>query len=299
MNTMMVRSKWLPWMLLILLWETAFALACYIDAGSDKIKHMDSSVLDRVLGASRTAFGNEFYMEADRYFHLGVGHAQQRAFTGLFEKWADTLLPNIHVHPEGTDINEILPWLRFSTAMDPHNMDAYLNAAFWLAGQGERPDLAETILLEAQQNNPADYRVYQQKGRLYMVEQQSEKAAGSLEAGIRLWPGRQDSQDEQTRLDLAQMLACRAFLYEMKGKKEKALELFKQSFALSPQNQGLARQIEMLTRGEDVSLIAKTAWKELFPYKQTCAREEEAHGQEPRSESVHNEENHPMGNHKD
>lgn len=185
---------------LAVMWGTAFALACRLTseplmfgdetdspvttgspatAGSPAIagsSAMADSVAIKAFGATRMAVGNQLYANADRAFHMGVGVYRRPAFTSGFMRLAQAIMPEgiAHLHADG--VNEMVPWLYFATRADPHNVEAYVVAAFWLAGEGGRPDLAERVLNEARANNPKDYRVYQEKGRLAL------KAA--------LWPRR-------------------------------------------------------------------------------------------------------------
>ena len=266
--------------LLVFLWGIAFVMACRLDAVMTPLRTPDTSILDRVFGATRVLLGDHFYLEADRYFHLGVGHTHEHMYEGAFHRWAEAIQPVGHVHPRNHEINEILPWLRMATALDPHNVEAFLNAAFWISGQGKRRDLAEKIFFEAQRYNPDDYRIFQEKGLFYVREKEDQKAIHALDMAARLWPSRQDPEDEQTRLDLAQVLTIRAFLHEVLGENEQALALFKRASSMFPENQGLAKRIEMLEKGGDSVATARKTWDSYFPRSQTCSREEDGHDHE-------------------
>jgi tetratricopeptide (TPR) repeat protein len=266
-----------PWLLLILLWTAAFALGCRLDFAPVTIAPRGESVLGRVLGATRVAFSQRFYMEADRYFHLGVEHTRKTAFQGPFDRWYRIIQPDAHVHPEHGDVNEMLPWLRFATEADPHNVEAYLNAAYWLAGEGRHPELALAVYNEALRNNPDDYRIYLQRAQFFMRQHQYDRATRLLDSAKALWPGRLPVDDEQTRLDLAQILSYRAFLHELNGEQTQALELYKTARTIVPRQRSLQRQIEKIEDGTDMTLIAKETWVDLFPSEHICSREVEGH----------------------
>ena len=266
-----------PVLPLIFLWGCVFIMACRLDILAKTWPTSGASIIDRVFGTTRVAMGAHFYMEADRYFHLGVGHKPPHIYKGIFYPWAEAIQPTGHVHPRDREINEILPWLRVATALDPHNVDAFLNAAYWISGQGGRSDLGEAIFLEAQRYNPDDYRIFQEKGLYYVREKKDHQATHALDRAIQLWPSRQDPDDEQTRLDLAQILTIRAFLYEIAGEKEQALGLFKQASSMFPNNQGLAKRVEMLEKGEGSEAAARKTWDSFFPRSQICSREAHQH----------------------
>ena len=84
----------------------------------------------------------------------------------FFRRWKAEIEPSIHVHPEGVEVSEIMPWLRVTTEMDPNNVEAYLTTAYWLEESIRRPDVAEAVLREAQWNNPKDYRVINERAKM-------------------------------------------------------------------------------------------------------------------------------------
>ena len=271
-----------PWLLpaaaLLLLWGVAFSLAAQLTLRPFNVLSADTSVSERLLGASRVAFGDRFLEEADNYFHKGVTHVHQTAFSNnYFQALEELIKPSGHVHPEGIEISEIMPWLRFATKMDPHNVEAYLTTAYWLEESIRRPDVAEAILREAQLNNPKDYRVINARARRLFGTSSDSKAAMLLDTAIRLWPSNQDPADEQALLDLAQMLSYRAFLCELDGDRERALDLFKRAFAVMPGNKALEQRIAALERGEDCSRKDREAWEAIFAQRHVCVREGDDH----------------------
>jgi tetratricopeptide (TPR) repeat protein len=268
-------SSWLvPAAVLLLLWGVAFSMAAQLTLNPLNILSSDTSVAERLLGASRVAFGNSFFDEADNYFHQGVAHVRQKAFSNdYFQTMEAAIEPSGHVHPEGVKVSEIMPWLRFTTKMDPNNVDAYLTTAYWLEGSIRRPDVAEAVLREAQLNNPRDYRVINARAKMLFGTGDDGKAAILLDIAIKLWPSNQNPEDEQVRLDLAQMLSYRAFLFELKSDRERALDLFKKAYAEMPGNKSLEQRIAALERGEDFSRKDRQIWEALFARRQVCARE--------------------------
>jgi tetratricopeptide (TPR) repeat protein len=240
----------------------------------------DTSMAERLLGASRVAFGNSFFEEADNYFHKGVTHVRQKAFSNdYFQTLGAAIEPSGHVHPEEVEVSEIMPWLRVTTKMDPNNVDAYLTTAFWLEGSIRRPDVAEAILREAQLNNPRDYRVINARAKMLFGTGDDGKAAMLLDTAIKFWPSNQNPEDQQARLDLAQMLSYRAFLFELKSDRERAIDLFKRAYAAVPGNKALEQRIAALERGEDFSRKDRQIWETIFAQRHVCARDGEDHDQ--------------------
>jgi len=80
-------------------------------------------------------------------------------------------------------------------------------AAYWLAEEGRRPDLAEQVLNEALRNNPSDYRVYLEKGNLALGEGKYGKAARFLDAAFSLLSGlARPDKDYQPPADLGELI---------------------------------------------------------------------------------------------
>ena len=171
---------------LLVLFGAAFCLACLIATPDDSMNHDVGSLLDRVLGSTRVQFGNEFYLKADQYFHKGVDHTEETGFTDPFQRLYEAMTPQGHVHAEGIDVNEIMPWLRFATDMDSHNVDAYLVAAYWIA-RGGHPELAEDIYREAKRNNPGDYRVFLDWARCEMRQGAFTESGGATGSWIAVY----------------------------------------------------------------------------------------------------------------
>ncbi len=283
---------------LAICWGLAFVIACRVNPVAAGLATGSDTVIGRVLGSTRVFIGKDLFDEADTYFHLGVAHAGRPAFRdSWYQATARVVAPDRHVHPEGASIYEVMPWLRFATEVDPHNVEAYLAIAFWLAGQGKRPDLAARSLLEAQRNNPTDYRILMERARLYIQDQDDLHAAKTLDLGLKLWPSPMPPTDPQARLDLAQMLAFRAFIANLQGQPQLALKLFKMAHQLFPHNAALGERIADLEQGKDTSLWTRRMWTMMFPRNTRCAREGEAghvhdhdheHGDDHDHEDDHN-----------
>lgn len=281
-------SRLLPVAVLVLLWGVAFSMAAQLTLNPLNVLSSDTSVAERLLGASRMAFGNSFFDEADNYFHKGVAHVRPKAFSNdYFQALAGEIEPSIHVHPKGVEVSEIMPWLRFATKMDPKNVDAYLTTAYWLQESIERPDIADAVLREAQWNNPKDYRVINARAKMLFGTSSDEKASLLLDTAIKLWPSSQSPEDQQARLDLAQMLSYRAFLFELQGNREEALRLFRRAYSTVPDNRSLEQRIAALERGEDLSGKDREIWQKLFAQHHVCAREGPGHEHEGEDEDDH------------
>jgi len=260
-----------PWVAVVVLWGCVFALACFLTQLDVFADLADDSVAERLLGAGRIAIGGSLYEMADIYFHQGVPFQQKKAFLDVFQICSEEIRPTPHVHTRHGRLREIVPALHFAMQMDPHNVDAYLVAAYWMGDQGGRPGFAKDILLEGLRHNPGDHRIYLEKARIHMITQEKEEAIKSLEAGLRSWPSNLDWADKQVQLDRLQLVSLRAFLYEVEGNVDKAREFYSMAAQMSPNNMSLRKRVVMLERGETRQEWARDTWEQLFA-RRVCAR---------------------------
>lgn len=275
-----IHAPWIPWLGVLTLWTVGFSLACRLAPGRPGGDLAAQGVALRLLGSGRQAVGAALFERADLYFHKGVPHKVREAFTNTWLQQLEAeISPRLHLHAAGGEVAEILPWLRFVVAADPHYVDAFLVAAHFLATDLRRLDLAEQVLLEAQRHNPKDYRVLLEKARLFLRTRRFEQAANALDAALRCWPSAQDPADRQTLLDKAEILTYRAVVHEMGGERAAAAGCFRQVLALFPERTHLQRRLERLEHGEgpageDVELL-----RSLFerPGPVHCERESDEH----------------------
>lgn len=272
---------------LAVMWGAAFALCCRLTseplmtgdetaspatAGSPV---MTGSVALKALGATRVAMGDQLYANADRTFHMGVGVYRRPAFTSWFMRMAQAMAPEGHAHLQAEGVNEMVPWLYFATRADPHNVEAYVVAAFWLAGEGNRPDLAERVLDEARAYNSKDYRVYLEKGRLALKRGALPEAARAFDAASRLWERDPGPDKTQAQVDRAEILVYRGLLYEEGGDVPRALTCYRDMLALFPGREGIRERVaELAETGH--ARVAPTAMRQtiMFQRQHVCERED-------------------------
>jgi tetratricopeptide (TPR) repeat protein len=245
-------SPLLPWLLLASSGTLAFILAGILTA-SAPIPDPAAGLTDLLLGESRQALSLSCFNQADLFFHKGVDHIQARADThSIFQRWQAGITPEQHAHAEGAGSAEILPWLKLATRADPHNVEAFLVAAFWAAAGLHRNDLAHQILAEAQRLNPGDYRITLEKGRMAIRAGNLPSAFSSLEAVLSLQsqaPVSGGEPDRQFALDRAETFIFLGFLYEIQGTPSKAIECFKNALAIFPERVYIKTRVTLLEEG--------------------------------------------------
>src|ERR1700761_5219275 len=145
-------------LILILLLTLCFGLVTWLqplhEARLDKLEPAGST-LANLLGDGRQMVADYFSTEADVYFHSGyypsifdqarqqeeseadVMHPEEggsdqeeKGFMGEPLDWIDrfsrNFRPSRHTHLPGEEIREILPWLKLSAELDPHNIKTYM-----------------------------------------------------------------------------------------------------------------------------------------------------------------------------
>jgi tetratricopeptide (TPR) repeat protein len=244
-------AAWAPVTAAVGLWMAAVAGATrLVDVDRRIGSDMGLGILDRALGLMCGAVGERFFERADLYFHRGIPHQRPSIGPTLFTRWAARLVPPSPLHAEGADACEILPWLRFATAMDPGNVDAYLVAAYWVERSGGRPDLAEDVLREVVRRNPRDYRPFFDWARLALRRDSPARALALLGAGLRAWPEPAPPGDPDAVRDRAVMMEMRGLLLASDGQREEALRELERAAEIRPQAAGeIRRRMEEIRAG--------------------------------------------------
>jgi tetratricopeptide (TPR) repeat protein len=181
-------------LVLTLLFAACFTLATVLDAPiHDLLAQTDDAtgVMAALLGDSRRMFANQFFVEADVYFHSGYypsmfdkqetdidvkgdsGDEKQakvakradveESFLGPPRDWIErfgrNFFPTVHTHLDDARSREVLPWLRLSADMDPHRIETYVVASYWLRRTLNKSAEAEEFLREGLRANPDSFEI--------------------------------------------------------------------------------------------------------------------------------------------
>src|SRR5262249_37768508 len=159
-----------------------------------------TDVLALMLGDGRKMFANQMFAEADAYFHRGNypsifdvnARKEEHHMKGGAEEehehdehhdeheeeegpppprdWIEAFgrhfYPSVHVHLKEGEQREMLPWFRFSAELDPHRIDTYTVASYWLERLG-KVDEATDFLRDGLRANPGDPEILTELGRLF------------------------------------------------------------------------------------------------------------------------------------
>ncbi len=266
----MVRGVIVGWSGLLVTGGLAVTLSCRLSAmfllSGEKKDASPFSVVGKALGASRTALSASLLRGADRYFHLGRLTPPSEAFTNAwYQRIARTLSPQTHAHATGDQVKDMMAQIWFSLLADPHNVDAYLIAAYWLAGPDiNRPDMAQKVLQEGQRRNPRHHEFPCELALLALKTGRLDAARTHLEAGLRLWPGVRDPASKQTRLDKETLLTYRALLHEHDGRIAEALADWREVLSIFPSREEVHQRVKDLAAGRNPSIGAAHYWRLLL-----------------------------------
>jgi hypothetical protein len=202
-------------LVLLFLFVCCATLATVLDPGFRALRNSDASsanMLVALMGDSRRLFAHEFFARADAYFHSGfyptifdtqkpgsksdlVEESQSKtgksekpeeetSFLGAPKDWIDrfgrNFYPTIHTHLHGGNEREMLPWLKLSAEMDPHEIATYLTASYWLRTSLNQPKEAEQFLREGEHANPDSYAISLELGRLYLENWKKPRVARNI-----------------------------------------------------------------------------------------------------------------------
>jgi len=195
-----------PALILALLLAVCFSLGTCLDPlslpWSDRTR--SESLLATVLGDSRRLFASHCVIKADIYYHSGCypgifdtqppherlhmaeqpgeprpggsqahdhDHEANGGFLGPPKDWLDRFSRHFyitaHTHLEHADERELLPWLRIAADLDPHRVETYTVAAYWLRIRLGKVDEAERFLREGMRANPRHPAILFELGQVY------------------------------------------------------------------------------------------------------------------------------------
>ena len=277
-----------PSLILALLFAVCFTLATWLQpwhqswAGG---RAQSDSLLGVVMGNSRQLFANHFFTKADVYFHSGyypsvfdqaIGGAphitaakdaaaetdaehgreqsEEAGFLGPPRDWIDrfsrNFYPSRHSHLDRPgEAREILPWLRIAADLDPHKVETYTVAAYWLREHLNRVDEAEQLLREGWRANPDSYEILFELGRVFDENRHdSQRARNVWELALGKWRQRSARNGEPDDFVLEQILTRLAQLEEREGHWEKALSYLEKLEAVSPKPEAIQQQINDLKK---------------------------------------------------
>ena len=204
-----------------------------------KRQSQSDNVFKLLFGEGRRLFANQFFIMADAYFHSGYypsifarqetdhdvampAHGQTEDkdlssddFLGPPPDWIAALernfVPNRHTHldlggPTGheksSNVQEILPWLKLASDMNPQMIENYTVGAYWLRRLQMREE-ARDFLFDGLRNNPGNSELLFDLGALYEKNfHDTNRACNVWQAGLRCWEAQSASAKTNTQAQL-------------------------------------------------------------------------------------------------
>jgi tetratricopeptide (TPR) repeat protein len=154
-----------------------------------------------------------------------------------------------HTHLANGKEREILPWLRLSAELDPHRIETYTVAAYWLRQDLGKVKEAEAFLRDGLEANPSSYEILLDLGRLYDENYHDPARAGNVwTAALRRWLQQESGKSKPDLAALGQITVRLARLEESEGHDAKAIELLELALArkASPRPEPLEEHVRAL-----------------------------------------------------
>lgn len=252
-------------------------------ADRNKGLSQSDSVFKLLFGEGRRLFANEFFVMADVYFHSGYypsifdrpvtehdvanpaeGKTEDKDstsddFLGPPPDWIAALdrqfVPNRHTHlssggPSGhmksSSVQEILPWLKLATDMNPQYVDAYRVGYYWLHCLHKSVE-ARDFLLEGLRNNPGNSELLFDLGWLYQEDfHDPNRARNVWLAALRCW----QAQNNNAKMSVEGKRLCDditmnlAHLAENDQDWPQAVRYLKMTKQVSPNPEAIQKQID-------------------------------------------------------
>ena len=188
----------------------------------------------------------------DEHANHADAHEAAMDFLGpprdIFERFGRRFMITEHKHMEGGDAREILPWLKVAADLDPHRIETYTVAAFWLRNRLNKPKEAEAFLRDGLKENPNSYEILTELGSLYYQNMSDVGRARNVwELALRRWEAQEPGKKEPDTFARLQIVDFLSMLEEAEGNYAKAIEYLKIARESSPNPASIQKHIEELS----------------------------------------------------
>jgi tetratricopeptide (TPR) repeat protein len=262
-------------LVLVLLLVICFSLATRLQP-SRRQSEQSTTALALLFGDTRKMFARQFFAKADAYFHRGkypsifdqqnqheenhiAGEAhhhdgdnddekeQEPAAQDWIQKFQSHFHPSVHVHLAGSEEQEMLPWLRISADLDPHQIEAFTTGAYWLERLNKIDD-AEQFLREGLRSNRGSPELLYELGRLtFQYRKDMARAQTLFSVALRRWNEVEKSKKEPDIALKRNILAGLAEVAMQQKRTDEAIEFFKQLKEVSPHPESVQKRIDELS----------------------------------------------------
>lgn len=152
---------------------------------------------------------------------------------------------------DGSQMREILPWLRISAELDPNRIETYVTGAYWLRKRMNRVAEAEEFVRDGLRANPKSYALVYELARIQEEHHQNIARARNLyQLALRYWDESQRLAPEPDHFLLAQILGQLATLERREGNTARAVGLLRELRKISPNPAGIDQLIQDTEAGK-------------------------------------------------
>ena len=248
-----------------------------------KGQSQSDNVFKLLFGEGRRLFANQFFVMADVSFHSGYypsifdrqetdhevampAHGQTEKedstsddFLGPPPDWIAALernfVPNQHTHldtggstghEKSSNVQEILPWLKLASDMNPQMIENYTVGAYWLRRLQMREE-ARDFLFDGLHNNPGNSELLFDLGWLYQENfHDTNRACNVWLAGLRCWEAQSATAktNDQARLVYEETAMNLARLEKDEGHWPQFVKYLEMVKTVSPNPDVVQKQIE-------------------------------------------------------
>ncbi len=265
--TMEPKTKW-PWITILVIQMSLFSVSCRLCVILPEDLNMNqmysnadaqNSITEIILGGAQIALSQHFMEVADTYFHNGVERFRPAAFKNtFFQHTLEKVSPTTHSHASGEQMKEIMAWISLAIWLNPHDIQAYLLAGFWLAEGIGKIQTAINILEQGEQNNPYSFQIQLELGRVYAMQGRLKDAEKAFETGLRIWPSGLSPDTPEAKRGIIALLVYNGLFQEINNENKEAVETYKKLLALSPDEPKVKERMEMLAKDMQPSVLAST-----------------------------------------
>ena len=236
--------------------------------GSEELHHASHTMPMSIFGQFRTNLSAYMWLKTTEYLHGGItyrphsraererGMRGHKASVGGFAEHdcgGPTMIPskesdwrgmlgdlerNLQPYRPGParhgDPEQLIPWYRIQTIINPLDINAYVTCAFFLADFSKKSDKALAFLEEGIKNNPDSPVLHEAAGRLYFEKWKNyDEAIPYLQRAIAVGKEISDRDKKQEKaFNDAYLFLARA--YRKKGDLDSALRISEQGMADCP-----------------------------------------------------------------
>lgn len=163
------------------------------------------------------------------------------------EAFGNHFRASVHVHLEKGEEREMLPWLQLSAELDPHSIEAYTVAAYWLSERLGKVDEAEQFLRQGLRANPKNPDILNELASLYFKHRHDLDHARNLwKLALRRWNEVEKPKEKPNDFLLDQILGGLFRVELQQGHTNSAIEYLEQMKAASPRPEQIQKKIDEL-----------------------------------------------------